>query len=478
MQSQELGWSEVHGAGDHRALHFTASFGRPPGYPTEELVSLLIHHKAPLDVVNCQGATALFDARLFNQPDTGILLVRAGADPTVQSPRSGLAPVILPLVITDTNKNAKVGETKETAAAIDAAIAECTLENVLEWWPVHLRAYATQMLATQARERGLRDDALLPGTRIKINAIGEGVYSGWDKSTMGANVHFIRINDVVHKVRLKKLKAPQWSVQRGLSEEQVAHDLEVEAAHEMEKERAMEAASQQLSEPMAELEPEPATKLPMDDLGVTPATNAPKPSSTEADLFKAELMTLTVGRLKKWSKALGATKEQIEQIDEADEVKAASIALVLSQRDELNHMKVGGLKRHLRSSGASESQIDSLDDEDSPKQAAIQLILELAASTTVQADEVASQPHEAVPTKTAAIAPVPAMAPPSSLQVSEGHGDAVPAPVSEPVTLDSEASKRRLFGSMRFKNGGILPEAKVLRAELAKHDAPMHIIDM
>ncbi len=489
MRSEELGWTEVHGAGDHTALHFTASFARHPGYPTEEMVSLLLHHKAPTDVVNCQGATALFDSRLFNQPDTGILLVRAGADPTVQSPRSGLAPVILPLVITDTQKTAKVGETKATAAAIDAAIAECTLDNVLAWWPEHLRAYATQMLATQARERGLRDDALLPGTRIKINAIGEGVYSGWDRK-IGANTHYIRIDDEVHKVRLKKLKAPQWSVQRGLSDEQVARDLEIEAAYELEKEKEKEreretehqtveqrlekaTAARQPDSTTMEPEMEPATVSPMDPLGCMPATKAPKPSSITADSFNVELATLTVGRLKKRAKALGATVEQIEEVDEADDVKAAAVALVLSQRGALYDMKVGGLKRSLRSSGASESQIESLDDHDDPKEAAIQLILEVAAEVSVQTT---ADPQQAI--MAAAADPTSAVAPVPTVSVSEGHGSGDTARVSDKVAEDFEARKRQLFGSMRFKNGGILPEAKVLQAELAKHDAPMHIIDM
>ena len=489
MRSEELGWTEVHGAGDHTALHFTASFGRPPQYPTEEMVSMLLHHKAPLDVVNCQGATALFDSRLFNQPDTGVLLVRAGADPTVQSPRSGLAPVILPLVITDSQKNANVGETKETAAAIDAAIAECTLENVLAWWPEHLRAYATQMLATQARERGLRDDALLPGTRMKINAIGEGVYSGWDKSKMGANTHYIRIQGTVHKVYLKKLKAPQWSVHRGLSEEQVARDLEVEAAHELEQQEAQEkqvaeakSRDTQPQETTAEAEP---TKEAPDHLGSMPAAAA-------ADSFAAELGTLTVGGLKKRAKALGATAEQIEEIDDADEVKDAAVGLVLLLRGALDEMKVSGLKKRLRALGESESQIEGLDDEESPKQAAIQRILE-AASAAAAAGGGASQPHEAIPTKpVVAEAPAepPAKAPAEAtatavavsaaaeMAASEGHGNAFMALVSEDASQGPESSKRQLFGSMRFKNGGILPEAKQLRAELAKHDAPMQIVDM
>ena len=39
-------------------------------------------------------------------------------------------------------------------------------------------------------------------------------------------------------------------------------------------------------------------------------------------------------------------------------------------------------------------------------------------------------------------------------------------------------SQRQIFGSMRFKNGGILPEASQLQRELAKHATPMKIIDM
>ncbi len=65
---------------------------------------------------------------------------------------------------------------------------------------------------------------------------------------------------------------------------------------------------------------------------------------------------------------------------------------------------------------------------------------------------------------------------------TEGHGD-VDSGTAGSHTLaaavaDPGAGRRQIFASMRFKGGGILPEAKLLQAALAKHNVPMRIIDM
>ena len=60
-----------------------------------------------------------------------------------------------------------------------------------------------------------------------------------------------------------------------------------------------------------------------------------------------------------------------------------------------------------------------------------------------------------------------------------GHPNAHAPRVSLQAPVPAATTgKRLLFGSMRFKNGGILPEALALRAELAKHGAHLMIIDM
>ena len=63
----------------------------------------------------------------------------------------------------------------------------------MAWHPAPNRARVAAWLAAQARDRGLRDVALLVGTRVRVNKFGGvGEYMGWEKSTIGANSHTIR----------------------------------------------------------------------------------------------------------------------------------------------------------------------------------------------------------------------------------------------------------------------------------------------
>ena len=140
-------------------------------------------------------------ARVNNQAGTAILLVKAGADPTLQ-----------PGVAVRAGVSLDGEETGATKLAVDVAIAEATLDSVLAWWPLMQRGRARQMLAAQARDRGLRDEALLPGTKLRVNTIGDGIYSGFERSRIGTNDHYIRFGEVVRKVELKKLGPSEWSV--------------------------------------------------------------------------------------------------------------------------------------------------------------------------------------------------------------------------------------------------------------------------
>ena len=84
--------------------------------------------------------------------------------------------------------------------------------------------------------------------------------------------------------------------------------------------------------------------------------------------------------LKKSAKALGATPDQMDDVDDADDIKGAAIALILSLRAELEKMKLSALKKKVRALGAigaTEEQMDELDDADSPKAVAVQLILQM-----------------------------------------------------------------------------------------------------
>ena len=68
-------------------------------------------------------------------------------------------------------------------------------------------------LADQARGRVARDQALLLGTRLRVNQFGECVYTGWKKSKLGANDYWLTPDgSSVVTVSLKKLKSNEWSI--------------------------------------------------------------------------------------------------------------------------------------------------------------------------------------------------------------------------------------------------------------------------
>lgn len=73
-------------------------------------------------------------------------------------------------------------------------------------------------------------------------------------------------------------------------------------------------------------------------------------------------------------------------------------------------------------------------------------------------------------------------APVAAKATTEGHGDVAIGTgglaAHAAAMADPGARKRQIFASMRFKGGGVLPEAKKLQAELAQHNVPMQIIDM
>jgi hypothetical protein len=65
--------------------------------------------------------------------------------------------------------------------------------------------------------RGQADEALMPGTRLRVPKHGEGVYERFKRCTVGANDHYVRFDSGggTKKVALKKLKPQEWSVLGG-----------------------------------------------------------------------------------------------------------------------------------------------------------------------------------------------------------------------------------------------------------------------
>lgn len=112
--------------------------------------------------------------------------------------------------------------------------------------------------------------------------------------------------------------------------------------------------------------------------GAPTIEHEPEPPTASSASF--ELSPLKLGPLKRHAKALGATAEQIDGLDEVDDPKAAAIALNTSLRSGLSAMTLSGLKKHLRGLGASGGEIEEIDETGDPKAEALARILRCAAS--------------------------------------------------------------------------------------------------
>jgi hypothetical protein len=63
-----------------------------------------------------------------------------------------------------------------------------------------------------ARACGLLDRALLRGTRLVIDKVGEGTYEAFERNSVGANIHHIIFRRGTQQVKFRGLKPEQWSV--------------------------------------------------------------------------------------------------------------------------------------------------------------------------------------------------------------------------------------------------------------------------
>ena len=100
--------------------------------------------------------------------------------------------------------------------------------------------------------------------------------------------------------------------------------------------------------------------------------------SVSLDQQHAEISSLKISVLKKRARVLGATSAQMDEVDDADDTRAAIVALTLSLRSS---QKVSALKKRLRIIGATEEQIDELDDVVDTKSAAVELLFQLVAAS-------------------------------------------------------------------------------------------------
>jgi hypothetical protein len=100
------------------------------------------------------------------------------------------------------SRNSQVGQ---LAAPVAGAISEGTP-------PVAMRTAAAGPCSEQFA-RGKADEALAAGTRLRVSPHGEGVYERFERSTFGANDHYIRFDSGgTKKVALKNLQPQDWAV--------------------------------------------------------------------------------------------------------------------------------------------------------------------------------------------------------------------------------------------------------------------------
>jgi hypothetical protein len=114
---------------------------------------------------------------------------------------------------------------KELVVAPPLSPAELLLAN-----PPSQRPALAAFLAQQARQAGLADQAMRPGTRVQVGELGEGVYERFERCWLGCNHHYIRFATGVESelvlrqqfgsdftsricvIELKKLATETWTV--------------------------------------------------------------------------------------------------------------------------------------------------------------------------------------------------------------------------------------------------------------------------
>ena len=136
--------------------------------------------------------------------------------------------------------------------------------------------------------------------------------------------------------------------------------------------------------------------------------------------LRAELDGMKLSALKKRAKEVGVDKQKLEEADDADDVKAAVIALIVGQladaegsdhsdptaeeaarqqedarklRKELGDMKLSVLKKWAKEDGVDEVKLEEADDADDTKSAVIELIMDRAREDRDRPSQTAVRPH-------------------------------------------------------------------------------------
>eukprot|EP01048_Picozoa_sp_COSAG05_P017178 COSAG05_NODE_2308_length_3247_cov_3.259530_1_plen_265_part_00 len=208
-------------------------------------------------------------------------------------------------------------------------------------------------------------------------------------------------------------------------------------------------------------------------------TDRAAPATTTPTSLRAELEGLKMRELKKRARDLGADEAAIDCLDDAPNVKAAAVELVLKLtptgpdedkiRAELHGRSLRELKKMARILDVDENDIDALDDADDVTAAAVELVVRLTVAKDLTPEGV---PKLHTVKRGAA----------ASIDSLEPKPEATPLQLQKtPPTKRAPSkrpSKKRAFGSMRF-DGVVPPHAEQLRqAMLDEGDAELEIINM
>eukprot|EP01043_Picozoa_sp_COSAG02_P055899 COSAG02_NODE_6552_length_3500_cov_56.166422_2_plen_516_part_00 len=177
----------------------------------EQILGVLLQARADVAYVDAQGFSALHIAVQRGHGSAAQRLIAGGAD--LDAPSHGFRSTPLHWAANH-GKTACVNLLLRAYADPSARNRkrQTALQVAEEKRHVSAAAALRDPPVDAARACGLLDRALLRGTRLAIDKLGEGTYEAFERNSVGANTHHITFKRGTQQVKLRGLKPEQWSV--------------------------------------------------------------------------------------------------------------------------------------------------------------------------------------------------------------------------------------------------------------------------